>query len=92
MFGFVFKAPSLQRSSAKHLEALEYHKMMEKPDTVIIDVRNAYETSIGRFQPPQGGAEVRFGMWDVRCGMWDWEGANLGLALICCELSFWTLK
>mmetsp|Transcript_5047 Transcript_5047/g.6374 ORF Transcript_5047/g.6374 Transcript_5047/m.6374 type:complete len:373 (-) Transcript_5047:1521-2639(-) len=31
--------------------------MMEQPDTVIIDVRNAYETAIGHFQPPKGGAE-----------------------------------
>ena len=60
------QAPSLRQSSAKHLEALEYHRMMEKPDTVIIDVRNAYETSIGRFQPPKGGAEVRVGEVEAR--------------------------
>ena len=51
-------APSLTRSSAKHVEADNYHKMMEAPDTVIIDVRNAYESAIGHFQPPPGGAEL----------------------------------
>ena len=44
-------------------------RMMAEPNTVIIDVasaarmklwpevRNRYETEIGHFQPPQGGAE-----------------------------------
>ena len=45
-------APSLKDSSAQHVEALEYHRMMEQPDTVIIDVRNAYESAIGHFNPP----------------------------------------
>jgi len=31
--------------------------MMHEPNTVIIDVRNRYETEIGHFQPPPGGAE-----------------------------------
>jgi predicted sulfurtransferase len=52
------KAPSLNRHSGKHLEATEYHKQMGKKDTVIIDVRNAYESDIGHFQPPEGGAEL----------------------------------
>ncbi|KAL3933468.1 MAG: hypothetical protein SGBAC_010386 [Bacillariaceae sp.] len=32
-----------------HLEAKQYHEMMGKDNTVIIDVRNHYETVIGRF-------------------------------------------
>lgn len=52
------KAPSLNRHSGKHLEATEYHKQMQRKDTVIIDVRNAYESDIGHFQPPEGGAEL----------------------------------
>jgi len=52
------KAPSLNRHSGKHLEATEYHKQMQQKDTVIIDVRNAYESDIGHFQPPEGGAEL----------------------------------
>ena len=31
---------------------------MSEPNTVIIDVRNAYESAIGHFQPPPGGAEL----------------------------------
>eukprot|EP00933_Yihiella_yeosuensis_P060558 TRINITY_DN63307_c0_g1_i1.p1 TRINITY_DN63307_c0_g1~~TRINITY_DN63307_c0_g1_i1.p1 ORF type:complete len:528 (-),score=140.07 TRINITY_DN63307_c0_g1_i1:150-1733(-) len=50
-------APSLKANETKHLEADEYHKMMAEPNTVIIDVRNRYETEIGHFQPPAGGAE-----------------------------------
>mmetsp|Transcript_23750 Transcript_23750/g.77230 ORF Transcript_23750/g.77230 Transcript_23750/m.77230 type:complete len:545 (+) Transcript_23750:3-1637(+) len=52
------KAPPLASSSAKHVEATEYHKLMEDPDAVIVDVRNAYESAIGHFKPPSGGAEL----------------------------------
>lgn len=52
------KAPSLNRHSGKHLEATDYHTQMQQKDTVIIDVRNAYESDIGHFQPPEGGAEL----------------------------------
>lgn len=51
-------APSLKENKARHLEADEYHKMMSEPDTVIIDVRNFYESDIGRFVPPKGGAKL----------------------------------
>jgi len=51
------KAPLLHHNSAKHLDAIEYHEMLTKPDTVVIDVRNAYETDIGRMEPPEGGAQ-----------------------------------
>jgi predicted sulfurtransferase len=53
-------APSIEDFSGKHLEAHAYHKMLSKKDnnTVIIDVRNAYESAIGHFQPPEGGAEL----------------------------------
>jgi predicted sulfurtransferase len=50
-------APSLKGNETKHLEAVDYHKMMATKDTVIIDVRNRYETEIGRFCPPPDGAE-----------------------------------
>ena len=32
--------------------------MMQQKNTVIIDVRNAYESAIGHFAPPPGGAEL----------------------------------
>jgi len=50
-------APSLKGNETQHLEAIEYHKKMADPDTVIIDVRNRYETEIGRFCPPADGAK-----------------------------------
>ena len=50
------KAPSLTRHAGTHLDAPDYHKQMQQNDTVIIDVRNAYESDIGHFQPPEGGA------------------------------------
>jgi predicted sulfurtransferase len=31
---------------------------LQKKDTVIIDVRNGYESLIGGFRPPKGGAEL----------------------------------
>eukprot|EP00985_Skeletonema_marinoi_P025273 scaffold18427_cov103-Skeletonema_marinoi.AAC.2 len=52
------KAPSLKKFAGEHLEADDYHKAMQDPDTVIIDVRNAYESAIGHFQPPEGGAKL----------------------------------
>mgnify|MGYP002043237905 CR=1 FL=1 len=48
--------PPLGTSEARHVEADEYHRLMANPDAVIVDVRNAYETAIGHFQPPPGGA------------------------------------
>lgn len=33
----------------QHLDAIDYHKMLQKDNTVVIDVRNHYENIIGRF-------------------------------------------
>jgi len=52
------KAPSLKKFAGEHLEADDYHKAMQDPETVIIDVRNAYESAIGNFQPPENGAKL----------------------------------
>ncbi|KAL1503743.1 hypothetical protein AB1Y20_012213 [Prymnesium parvum] len=52
------RAPALHASRAQHVEAVDYHAMMAQPDTVIVDVRNAYESAIGHFAPPEGGAEL----------------------------------
>jgi predicted sulfurtransferase len=52
------KAPSLEKFAGVHLEADEYHKAMTDKDTVIVDVRNAYESAIGSFKPPEGGAQL----------------------------------
>ena len=52
------KAPSLSKFAGTHLEADEYHKAMTEKDTVIVDVRNAYESAIGSFNPPKDGAEL----------------------------------
>ena len=56
----VEKAPELGTKPSIHLEADEFHKMMieEDDDTVIIDVRNSYESAIGHFAPPKGGASL----------------------------------
>ncbi|KAL3782599.1 hypothetical protein ACHAWO_008250 [Cyclotella atomus] len=52
------KAPSLKQFGGTHLEADEYHEAMKDPEAVIIDVRNAYESAIGHFQPPETGAKL----------------------------------
>jgi len=49
--------PNIAAYGGKHLEPKEYHRKVSEPDTVIIDVRNHYEASIGRFQPPTTGAQ-----------------------------------
>lgn len=57
-YGLYEDAPSLSKSRAKHVSAREYHEALQKPNSVVIDVRNAYETEIGRIVPPEGGAEL----------------------------------
>jgi UPF0176 protein len=33
----------------KHLTATEFHKAMDQPDSVVVDMRNNYESEVGRF-------------------------------------------
>jgi predicted sulfurtransferase len=49
-------APSLRRSAGTHVEADEFHRMLEEKEepTIVLDVRNVYESTVGHFQPPQG--------------------------------------
>jgi len=50
------KAPPIAKTGT-HLEPEDYHAKMEKEEnTVVIDVRNRYESAIGRFDP--GTAEL----------------------------------
>ncbi|KAJ8600809.1 hypothetical protein CTAYLR_006402 [Chrysophaeum taylorii] len=56
-----FKRLTLRKTEelgATHLGAREYHTALKKPNSVVIDVRNQYETEIGRIVPPVGGAEL----------------------------------
>ncbi|KAL3923718.1 MAG: hypothetical protein SGILL_001496 [Bacillariaceae sp.] len=39
-----------------HLDAKEYHQMLKKDNTVVIDVRNHYEAILGRFDGQQASA------------------------------------
>lgn len=50
------RAPPLSKHGGIHLEPTDYHAKMLQSNTVIIDVRNHYETRIGHFDPPSGGA------------------------------------
>ena len=43
-------------NGGKHLKPEEYHKAMEDPNAIMIDVRNYNESLIGKFAPP--GIEV----------------------------------
>ena len=52
------KAPSITKFGGTHLTAVDYHKALRDPQTVVIDVRNNYETQIGTIQPPPGGATL----------------------------------
>ncbi|GMH49100.1 hypothetical protein TrVE_jg11108 [Triparma verrucosa] len=49
------RAPDID-NTAVHLDPKEYADKMKEKDTVIIDVRNYYESQIGSFSPPKGGA------------------------------------
>lgn len=52
------KAPSIEKFGGEHLTAIDYHEALKDKDTVVIDVRNAYETAIGTIVPPKGGATL----------------------------------
>jgi UPF0176 protein len=34
----------------RHLSALEFHTLLDTPDTVVVDMRNHYESEVGRFK------------------------------------------
>jgi UPF0176 protein len=34
----------------KHLSAIEFHEQVQKEDTIVIDMRNHYESEVGRFE------------------------------------------
>jgi predicted sulfurtransferase len=52
------KAPSITKFGGTHLTAIDYHEALSDPQTVVIDVRNNYETQIGTIHPPPGGATL----------------------------------
>mmetsp|Transcript_27059 Transcript_27059/g.64647 ORF Transcript_27059/g.64647 Transcript_27059/m.64647 type:complete len:796 (+) Transcript_27059:272-2659(+) len=52
------KAPSIKQFGGTHLTAIDYHDALKDPNTVVVDVRNAYETAIGTIRPPPGGAKL----------------------------------
>ena len=45
-YGLGQAQPQLATSNATHLDAIEYHKALEDPDAIVVDVRNQYETEI----------------------------------------------
>ena len=49
---------SLARNAGNHVEADEFHQMLEEKEkpTVVLDVRNVYESTIGHFQPAAGSS------------------------------------
>lgn len=52
------KAPSIEKFGGEHLTAIDYHEALKDKNTVVIDVRNAYETAIGTIVPPKDGATL----------------------------------
>ena len=52
------RAPPISKHGGQHLEPHDYHTKMSESDVVVIDVRNHYESNIGRFVPPEGGATI----------------------------------
>lgn len=38
------------QNRGNYLDAISWNEMMEKPDTVVIDMRNHYESEVGRFE------------------------------------------
>lgn len=74
-YGLAGKQPSLANGGV-HLNAEDYHEKMKQENTVIVDVRNTYEAAIGRFQPPEGGAEYIDPKMRVSTEFPSWVDAN----------------
>ena len=55
-YGFPRDSAASITAGGTHLSAAEYHKAMEDPNAVMVDVRNFNESVIGKFAPP--GIEV----------------------------------
>ena len=51
------KAPPMDYTGV-HLEPRDYHDKLAEENTVVIDVRNHYESTIGHFCAPPGGAKL----------------------------------
>ena len=45
-------------AGGEHVAPARWNALAAQPGAVIVDVRNANETAIGRFEPPPGGAEL----------------------------------
>jgi len=43
-----------------HLAPKDFHKALENPNAVVIDVRNFNEAVIGKFQPPENGTQQKY--------------------------------
>jgi predicted sulfurtransferase len=56
-YGFAAKQAPLTLGS-QHVTPEQWNTLAAAPNTVMIDVRNANETAIGRFAPPAGGAKL----------------------------------
>ncbi|EEC45426.1 predicted protein [Phaeodactylum tricornutum CCAP 1055/1] len=57
------KAPPIQQYHGTHLEPEDYHTKLAEDDTVVIDVRNHYEATIGHFQPPSDPSKPNGPQW-----------------------------
>jgi predicted sulfurtransferase len=55
------KAPPIQQYHGTHLEPMLYHEKIAQANTVIIDVRNHYEATIGHFEPPPSASATATG-------------------------------
>lgn len=88
-YGFDPKQAPLEQGGT-HVEPEVFTQMAADPDAVLIDVRNANETAIGRFIPPEGGALPLDPRMRRSTEFVDWVDANLGLLkqkktiLMCC--------
>ncbi|KAJ1448680.1 hypothetical protein M885DRAFT_490112 [Pelagophyceae sp. CCMP2097] len=69
------RAPPLS-TGAQHLDAAAFHAKLLQAGTVVVDVRNHYETDIGRFTAPSGGAEYLDPQMRVSTEFPAWAAAN----------------
>jgi len=75
------------RNAGTYLDPTEWNALLEDPDVVLIDTRNAYEVAIGTFDgalDPETRAFGEFPAWfDAKAAEWRAEGRKPKLAMFC---------
>lgn len=78
-----FRQKELVRSRGKYLTPKEWNQLIEQQDTVVLDVRNDFENTLGSFHNATNPSLERFSMFASYANKHLNEWQNKNLALFC---------